>query len=96
MAAKETASSIFCSPSLVLLISTRSSAYAKIETDCPCNLKAMSLFSLHFEITALISNSDVRLNNIGLIGQPCLTPALTLIGSVSSAWDVLTTVVASG
>ena len=51
--------------------------------------------SSHFEIIDLISNSEVRLNSIGLMGHPCLTPALIFIGGVSSSRDVRTTVVES-
>jgi hypothetical protein len=57
-----------------------------------CSLKAiLGLFSA-FEITVLINSSVVRLNRIGLIGQPCLTPALVLMGDVSSSRDVWITV----
>ncbi len=47
-----------------------------------------------FQMMHLIRSFDVRLNNMGLIGQPCFTPALTLIGGVSSSREVRTTVVA--
>ena len=55
----------------------------------------MSEFSSHLDLTALMINSVVKLNNIGLIGQPCFTPALTWTGSFSSSLFVLTIVVAS-
>jgi hypothetical protein len=74
---------------------TRSSAYAKMDIGWLWILKGMLGFSSHFEMMHLISNSDVRLNRTGLMGHPCLTPALMLIGGVSSSCDVLTTVVLS-
>ena len=84
-----------CSPCLVRLMITRSSAYAKMDIGWLWILKGMLGFSSHFEMMHLISNSDVRLNRTGVMGHLCLTPALMLIGGVSSSCDVLTTVVLS-
>ncbi len=87
-AADETASRRCWRLSFELAITTRSSAYARIDKGKPKCLVGARVAS-----TLLRISSIVRLNKIALRGQPCFTPLRIGTDGVGPA-DVRTSVVA--